>query len=243
MHESRSFLASRFPLFTLVAGFGLTMGFLVPVAYELMEEPWNRSRLVSLERAAMISALVTCMLCPVAVWLGKGKSASVEQKRKIQFRLWHLFAVMTLAAIVLAAAKWLELTWVSALVAAVALGVVAWGLAQDAGMRSRTGALVAGLFCPLVWMVAYSEPFGRTSGLVAAMPFAPALLPAGLIRALAGGGGPDEMGVVAGVIVIAELLLGAWLAWRGGKLFVAYLVLILLVSSVSSLAMHAMYRA
>jgi hypothetical protein len=68
-------------------------------------------------------------------------------------------------------------------------------------------------------------------------------LPAGLIRAVTSSGGPDEMGVVAGGIVIAELLLGAWLARRGGKLFVAYLLLVMLVSSVSSLGMHALYRA
>jgi hypothetical protein len=92
-------------------------------------------------------------------------------------------------------------------------------------------------------MVAYNEPFGRTSGLVTAIPFAPAILPAGLIRALTDAGSPDEMGQIAGLIVIAELLLGAWLARRGGKLFACYLCLILLVSSVSSFGMHALYRA
>jgi hypothetical protein len=161
----------------------------------------------------------------------------------MQFRLWQLFALMTVAAILLAAMKWLDISWASALVAAVALGVLAWSLTQDRRVRSRAAALVAGLFCPLAWMVAYNVPFGRTSGLVAAMPFAPAILPAGVIRALTGGGGPDEMGLVAGTIVIAELLVGAWLAWRGGKLFVAYLLLVLIVSSVSSLGMHALYRA
>lgn len=244
MHSSNSFSVGRIPLFTLVAGVGLTIGFLVPVAFELTEKSWNRSRLVPLERAAMVTAALTCALGVFVAWLGKcsGPSAD-ERKRKIQFRLWHLFAVMTLAAILLAMVKWLDISWASALVAAVALGVLAWALAQDARVRSRAAALVAGLFCPLVWMVAYNVPFGRTSGLVSAMPFAPALLPAALIRALDSGGGPDEMGLVAGVTVISELFLGAWLAWRGGKLFVAYLLLVLLVSSVSSFGMHALYRA
>ena len=129
------------------------------------------------------------------------------------------------------------------MVGVVALGVLAWALFQEARVRSRAAALVAGLFCPTVWMIAYNVPIGRTSGLVAAIPFAPAILPAALIRAVTYRGGPDEMGMVAGVIVIGELLLGAWLAWRGGKLFVAYLILVLVVSSVSSFGMHALYRA
>jgi len=220
----------------------MTIGFLVPVAFEFTEKPWNRTRLVGLEWAAIVTVAVTCALGGLGAWWGK-RPAATQGKRKIQFRLWQLLALMTLDAIALAVAKWLEIPWGSALVAVVALNVLAWGLTQDALVRSRAAAVVAGLFCPQVWMVAYNVPFGRTSGLAGAIPFAPAILPAALIRAVTYRGGPDEMGMVAAVIVIGELLLGAWLAWRGGKLFGAYLVLVLLVSSVSSFIMHALYRA
>jgi hypothetical protein len=238
-----SFVAKRLPLFTLTAGVGLTIGFLVPVAYEWMQEPWNRTRLVSLEWAALLTMGLTCVACGFMAWLGRGQPSVAEPRPRIQFKLWHLFAVMTVAAILLAAGKWLDLSWASALVAAVALGVLGWSLLQEARARSRTAALVAAIFCPLAWMVAYNEPFGRTSGLLAAIPFAPAILPAALIRAVTSSGGLDEMGQIAGLIVIAELLLGAWLARRGGKLFAGYLCLTLLVSSVSSFGMHALYRA
>jgi hypothetical protein len=239
----RSISASRIPLFTFVAGIGLTIGFLVPVAFEFAEEPWNRTRLVSMERAAIMTAVLSCALCVCLAWLGKERPPAAERRPKIQLRLWQLFAVMTVAAILLGVMKWLDISWASGLVTAVALSVLCWAVFQDARARSRTAALVAGLFCPLVWMVAYNVPFGRTSGLVTAMPFAPAILPSALIRAVTSGGGPDEMGLVAGVIVIAELLLGAWLAHRGGRLFVAFLLLVMLVSSVSSFGMHALYRA
>jgi len=230
----------------------LTIGFLVPVVFELTEKPWNRTRLVGLERAAMVTVVVACGLGVLEFWHVKrfvtrrmtatNGAAADERPRKMQFGLWQLFVVMTLAAVVLAVVKWLGVSWASGLVAAVVLGVLAWGLFQEPRLQLRAAALVAGLFCPMVWMVAYNVPFGRTSGLVAAIPFAPAILPAGLIGFFASRG-PDEMGLVAGVIVIAELLLGAWLAWRGGKVFVAYLLLVLVVSSVSSFAMHALYRA
>jgi hypothetical protein len=243
MHGSRSFTVNRIPLFTLVAGIGLAIGFLVPVAFEVAEEPWNRTRLISMELAAIVTVVISSVLCVCLAWLGKERPPAAERRPKVQLRLRQLFAVITLAAILLAVMKWLNLAWASGLVTAVALGVLCWAVRQDARVRSRVAALVAGLFCPLVWMVAYNVPFGRTSGLVTAIPFAPAILPASLIRIVTSGGGPDEMGMVAGVIVIAELLLGSWLAYRGGKLFVAYLLLVTLVSSVSSFGMHALYRA
>jgi hypothetical protein len=240
-----SFALKRLPLFTLTAGVGLTIGFLVPVAYELMDEPWNRSRLVGLERAALVTAVLTCLLGALAAWLGRNSepSETAGPRKKFQFRIWQLFAAMSVAAILLAAQRWLDLSWASALVAGVALGVLGWSLLLEARARSRMAALVAALFCPAVWIVAYNEPFGGTSGLVAAIPFVPAVLPAELIRVFTSAGGPDEMAQIAGLIVIAELLLGAWLARRGGKLFACYLGLILLVSSVSSFGMHALYRA
>jgi hypothetical protein len=137
MLASRWFALNRFPLFTLTAGLGLTVGFLVPVAYELMEEPWNRTRLVSLERAAMVTAALTCMLCALAAWLGKSSEPSeTVGPRKFQFRIWQLFAVMSVAAILLAAQKWLDLSWASALVAAVALGVLGWA-GRSSRMRGR----------------------------------------------------------------------------------------------------------
>jgi hypothetical protein len=244
MPAGSSFTLRRVPLFALVMGVGLMIGFLVPVVYELTEKPWNRMRLPGMEQAAMLSAAVACGLGVLEYWhLKRFGTAADERPRKVQFRLWQLFAVMTLAAVVLAVVKWLGIAWGSALVAVVVLGVLSWGLFQEPRVQLRAAALVAGMFCPLVWMIAYNVPIGRTSGLVSAIAFAPAILPAVLIRAVTNSGGPDQMGMVAGVIVIAELLLGAWFAWRGGKSFVGYLLLVLVVSSVSSFGMHALYRA
>jgi hypothetical protein len=243
MHTSTPFSVDRIPLFALVTGMGLAIGFLVPVAHELTEKPWNRTRLLGMERSAMVSVVLACGLGLLEYWHVKRIGAAAERPRKMQFRLWQLFAAMTLAAVVLSVVKWLEISWVSGLVTVLVVGVLGWGLFQAPRMQQRVSALVAALFCPLVWMVAYNEPFGRTSGLVSARPFAPAVLPAALIRAVTYSGGPDEMGAVAGAFVIGELFLGAWLAQRGGRLFVAYLLLVLLVSSISSFGMHALYRA
>jgi hypothetical protein len=231
----------RLPLFTMVAGISLAVGFAVPVVFEWGEKPAARSRYPALEMAAISLLVVTPAVCALIAWLRKPVEA--PQKQKLQFSLRRMFAITTLMAVVLSAARWLDVAWTSASVTAVALGTLAWSCLQDASVRSRTGALLAGLFFPFAWIVPFNEPFGSTSGLVTALPIGPAILPAELIRVyLTDGIGVDGMLPIAAVIVIAELLLGAWLAQRGGKLLVAYVLFLLVVSCLSSLAMHAMYR-
>jgi len=234
----------RLPLFTLLAGISLAIGFAVPVVYEWTQKPPARSRLPAMEQAALVALLLTVVVCPLVAWLRKPQEPTAAGPRKLQFNLRALFAATTVSAILVAAARWLDASWSSALVAAVAAIVVGWSFLRDAGVRSRTGSLVATLFFPFVWVIAYNVPFGSTSGLAAVIPIGPAILPAELVRAVLDRSlSPDDMLPIAAMIVIGELALGAWLAHRGGKLLIAYLLLVLLFSSLSSLGMHALYRA
>jgi hypothetical protein len=235
----------RLPLLTLLSGLGLAIGFLVPVIYEWMDEPGSRSRLPAMERGAIAALVLTAAICALVAWLSKLQNdQEPAPRRKLQFSLRGLLAAMTAAAVLVAVARWLDVSWTSGLVALAAFCAAGWSLLSEVAVRWRTGALLACLFFPFVWMIAYSVPFGRTSGLMTAIPFGPGLLPAEIIRSLIDASiGPDGSASIAAVIVIAELALGAWLARRGGKLLVAYLILVLAVSSISSLAMHALYRA
>jgi hypothetical protein len=235
---------ARLPLLTLLAGISLAIGFFVPVFYEWTREPPSRSRLPALERASLASLLLTFVAWALVAWLSKpADEPQAAPRRKLQFGLRGLFAATTAVAVLVAVARWLDAPWSSGLVAAAAVGTLGWSLLRDTAVRWRTAALLACLFCPFVWMIAYNVPFGRTSGLVIAIPIAPGLLPAELIRQFVSGLGRDAMEPIAAVIVVGTLLLGAWLAGRGGKLLLAYLLLVLLVSSLSSLGMHALYRA
>src|SRR5262245_52086209 len=145
----------RIPLFTRVLGLSLTIGFLVPVVYEFTQKPAARSRIPSMERAAIVTAALACVASVLLAWRARpiDERSVANRPRTMQFGLWQLFAVTTLAAILLAVAKWLDVSWVSAGVAATAVGVLAWAILQDAEVRSRTGALLAGMFCPFVWMI------------------------------------------------------------------------------------------
>jgi hypothetical protein len=233
------------PLLTLLAGISVAIGFFVPVLFEWGQKPASRSRLPTMERAAIAALVLTIVACALVVWLRKPAGNSpVAARPRLQFGLRGLFAATTVAAVLLAASRWLGVSLSSGLVVAAAFCAVGWSLCQGAAVSWRVGALLACLFFPFVWMIAFNVPFGRTSGLVTAIPFGPALLPAELIRVLTDASiGPDGSASIAAVIVIGELALGAWLAGRGGKLWLVYLILVLLVSSVSSLGMHVGYRA
>jgi hypothetical protein len=151
-----------------------------------------------------------------------------------------IFAVTTVTAVALAMAMLLDAAWSSALVVAVVFAIVGWSVSGDWPIRSRIGALLASLFLPFTWMVAFNVPFGSTSGLAVNIPIAPGILPALLLRGLAS---VDEVGKLAVAFVLLQLLIGAWLARRGGALFFAYAVLVLGSSTVNSLVFHVLYRA
>ncbi len=237
-------LMKRVPLLTLLAGISLAIGFAVPVVFEWTQKPAARSRIPSMERAALAAVVLTAIAGTLAAsWSKPADQPPGAGRPKLQFGLRSLFAATTVAAVLVAAARWLDAPWSSAMVAAAAVCTLGWSCRQDAQVRSRTGALLASLFLPFAWMIAYNEPFGRTSGLAVALPIGPGLLPAELIRRwLTSGIGVDGMMPIAAVIVIGELALGVWLAFRGGKLLLAYAILVLLISSISSLGMHALYR-
>ena len=236
-------LFKRLPLFTLSAGIALVIGFIVPTIYEWTQKSVARSLIPPLELAAAAALVLTMIGYTLNVWLGRREEVqTVHRTGKCQFGLRGLFAVTTLAAIAVAIARWFDASLANASVAAVALVIAGWSFCHDWHVRARTGALLASLFFPFAWMIAFNEPFGRTSGLAVNIPIGPAILPAELIRSLIDGVKVDDMETIAAVIVVVQLVVGSWLAARGGKLSVAYTLTVLGLSSLSSLVMHAMYR-
>jgi hypothetical protein len=61
-----------------------------------------------MERAAMVTAVLSCALCACLAWLGKEMPPAAERSPRVQFRLWQLFVVMNAAEILLGAIKWFE---------------------------------------------------------------------------------------------------------------------------------------
>ncbi len=238
---------SRLPLYSLLIGISLAIGFAVPVIYEWTQKPPARSRIPSMERAAIGVLLLTALAVVASAILVKlmqpAEEPPTSQRPKLQFGLRGLFAVTTALALFFAAVRWLDAPWSSGLVAAAAAGAMGWSLSRGAAAAWRLGALLACMFFPFVWMIAYNVPFGQASGLALILPVGPAVLPAEIIRSVLDSSlSPDDMMPVAAVIVIGELALGAWLSARGGRSLLAFLILALIVSTISSLGVHVLYR-
>jgi len=238
---------ARIPVSIVFTGISLAVGFLVPTVFECFEESAVGSHFPRMELAGLGALLMTFAIWAGSAWFGSSEVAmqvASESSSSFQFSLRTLFIVTTLVAFALAAGRMLsEVYLASSLVVAVGLGLGIWSLTCDWCVRGRFGAVMACSFFPYLWMIAFNKPIGSTSGLIMHLPLAPSVLPAVLIGSLFGNQHPDNLTGFAAVMVVVQLALGFWLAKRGGKLAVAYLTLLLMLSSVGSLGFHALYRS
>ena len=236
----------RLPAFLLCTGISLAFGFVVPSIYELTQERVSHGRHVKLELLALAVVLFTIVVCAVITGL-RHKPAKEQGVACIrpnrQFSLRQIFLAVSLFAVVFAIAPLLDAPLASVLTGGVAIAIAGWSIVIGSWeIRSRVGCLLVNSFIPFVWMIAYNRPFGHTSGLAVNIPIGPGILIAELLRGVTGFGA-DDTAKLAGVVVIVQLLIGAWLTRRGGMLSTVYLLLLFAFSSLSSLFLHAMYRA
>jgi hypothetical protein len=230
------------PLLPLYAGLGLTIGLIVPCAFEYTEEIASRTRHYALERGALVVIVITLLVCGTVMWLRRNSTVKITKSSRLQFGLRGTLSAMTLGAVVMALSPLLSATLASGLVAAVAIGMLGCAFIWGGQAWSRFSAMLAVMFLPFTWMIAFNVPFGDTSGLAIAFPLAPGLIIAELIRAFTGSS-RDQVERLGVAIVILQLLLGAWLARRRTRLSALYTVLLLVTSSLSSFVLHALYRA
>ena len=234
----------RIPLFPLCTGISLFVGLIIPSIFEFTEKPAARSRHYGLEKLAVATLLVTFIACLVIMWLRSNPSSKpivTANERKLQFGLRQLFFATTLSAILLATTQILSPQLASLSVVGLVFAIIGWAFAGDWHRRSRIGAILVCMFMPFVWMIAYSVPIGRTSGLIQVLPLGPGIILAELIRALLSMD-RDRAANLAIVFVFAQLLIGVWLARRGGKLPVVFATVVFITSSLSSFFFHAMFR-
>lgn len=236
----------RFPLFTLFAGISLAFGLLVPTIFELGENPASRSSHPKFERAALIVFITTMVLSTLIWWIrSPSKSltngelnANESPQRKFQFGVRSLLIGTTLFALLMTVMQQLEFLVASYVVVAFIAAVVVYSSFYSGRVRLRAATLIVSLYFPFTWVVLFNKPFGHVSGLLQTIPIGPGIFPAIMIR-----GHVDHATWLAATMVIVALLIGAWLARRGGKLSLAYFVFILMNSCINSFFWHFAYRA
>jgi hypothetical protein len=235
---------NRIPLFTLMAGFSLAIGLLVPTIFEWSESPAARSRHPEMERAALM-AIVVALLFAGPFWLLKNPERETEEALKlvrdkpVQFGIRHLLIAMTLVAILAAGIPLIKDVIAPWVVMGAIAGLSLWAVFLGPVVRSRVGALMSAVFLPFAWIVPYCKPWGHVSGMLEATLFGPGILPALLLVR----GTPDDSVWIAAILVLIYLGIGFWLARRNGSiLFLVYLSLAFLASAFSSFIFHALFR-
>jgi hypothetical protein len=157
----------------------------------------------------------------------------------MQFGIRSILIATTLVAVTFAAAPIFNipnsiLNWI--MIAAL-VAIMGWAFFQRAPVRARMGATLACLFLPFAWIIPYSRPFGHTSGLLEWILISPGLMPSVFLSSR-----HVDDSTWAVVFVMMELVIGIWLARRGGRLALAYTLFILGLSTVSSFGFHVLYR-
>ncbi len=231
------------PLCTLMTGTGLAVGLLVPTVFEWTEKPAARSRHTAMDRAALVVIVVTLVVGAIVWSLNRPKELAdvtgpASTSKSVQFGIRHILIAMTVVALLIAIGPMIKSVshWV---VVAAGAGILGWSHRIGPVIRSRTGACLAAMFLPFVWIVSVSRPFGPVSGMLTGMVFGPGLIPALLFRT----GNIDNTTWIAAVVVIVEMAIGFFLARRtGGILITAYIILVLATSTGTSLVFHGLYR-
>ena len=233
------------PLFLLCAGISLAYGLLVPTVFNWGLQKAARRSYPILERNAL-GVIVATSVAAILIWLWTNRAQDTcnESKARIslQFGIRQILIAMTLMAVALVAAPFSKPPWLNGFIVVVALIIGIGSFFYEAPVRSRAWSVIAVIFLPFVWMIAYNVPFGPASGLAINLPIAPGVPAAELMRAAVGSERGDAVNVASAALVLVMLGLGAVLARRGGKLAVAYLAFVLTVSGLSSLALHVVYR-
>jgi|GEM_PF-4262076 len=227
-----------------MVGIGLATGLVVPTVFEWSQKAAARGRHSGMERAALV-ALAVSLVIAIMIWVLRRRADGAEELaepargKPIQFGIRHLLVAMTLVAIFAAAAQLIGDVFVPWIMMGAIAGLLGRSLFLGPIVRSRVAALMAAVFLPFAWIMPYSRPWGRTSGLMDGILFGPGILPATFLRR----GSVDNAVWIAATIVLIELGLGFFLARRkNSPAFLIYAVMILLASSFSSLIFHAMFR-
>lgn len=241
--ERHAFRWSQIPWLIVAIGVSLAIGFLIPPIYELGLKPASRSKHPGLVRLAVLSLIVTAVFCLVR--LSWRRTAPVPESPSpsppLQFRLREMFGLTALLAVIFSVMTVTDEDVANGLVAGWVTAVTGWTFWCVPSGRRRLLILLAVIYLPFVWTIAFNEPFGTVSGLAVNIPLCPGILVAELLRGLIGLD-RDAATQMAAVLAMIGIGLGAVLARRGGKTFVCYTLAALASSSFSSFVLQALFR-
>lgn len=232
---------ARVPFFPLLIAVSFLVGWNIPAFYEWTGS--NQSRAAPLVGQTALGLTTSALIVWLALpWLPlEDPSGGSDRSPVVRFRIRTLLSMTAVLAVVIAALIKFPM-WVSGGLCAIACCYVVRFWILNPHDRWQTAALLACMSFPFVWIIGYSELDDLLPEILWIASALPAFFPACLIAYLAGQN-PNDMMWLAVLLTGVEIYIGVWMIRLGPRRALAYLVLVLLMSTFGSFGLNALVRA
>lgn len=229
------------PIFLMLIAVSFLFGWFIPAFYDWTGSDQSRPSPLIGQTAWGMTA-VALIVWSVLPWLPiADASQETEPAVRVRFKLRTLFAVTGVAALVIAAITRIP-TLVSGGLCVITLCYVVRHWILHPRHRLPITALLACMFLPFVWIVGYRELSNILPTILWAAPGLPSVLPMMIIGRWVGQHG-EELFWLSTLLTSAEIVIGVWMIRLGPRRTIAYLVLVLLISTFGSFVLNALLRA
>lgn len=229
-------LTSRIPIFPLFIAVSLLVGWSIPGFYAWTDSDQSRPSSL-LWKVPLWSAIASTACCMALPWLPiKSKSAYDAPQSPMRFSVRTL--LMITAGVAVAIPLLAKFPLVVSEVACA--GAFAYSIAfcvSNPKHRMAGSALVACMILPYAWVVGYDELDRILPDLAVMIAGMPAFIPAALLSQLFGQHFLESQWLMF-LLTALELVVGIWMLRLGLKRTIAYLLLILQVSTLGSLGFY-----
>jgi hypothetical protein len=231
---------ARFLIFALLIAASCLVGWFIPRYYDWTGSDQSRSSpLVGQTALGLIVGAI--MIWAVLPWVPVAEEVS-GAAQSVRFRFTTRTMVLTTAAVAVLIVTFTKFPLVaSGGLCAFAFCYVVWFWIRFRQQRLQTTALLACMWLPFVWIVAWDE-LDYSFEILWLAAGIPAYFPALMIGSLFGQNPHDAMWLAV-LLTGAEMTIGAWIIRLGPRRTIAYIVFVLLMSTFGSFVLHALMRA
>lgn len=235
------FSISILPVYLTLIVVSFLIGWFIPGFYDWTGSDQSRPSPLIVPTAVglVVGAIVVWAILP---WLPIAEDApDADKLPRVRFTSRTLLLITTAMAIVLAVATKFPMV-VSSVLCTLVFCYAIWSCIRSRQHRWPTMALLACMVLPYVWLPFYDEIDNMLPAILWLAAGLPAFLPAALIASLFG---PitNDVNCLAILLTAAEMAIGLWLIRLGPRRTIAYLVLVLLMSTIGSFGLNALVRA
>ena len=231
-------VASHVPIFPLLIAVSLFVGWSIPEFYA-----WTESNQSSpsplLWKIPLWSAIVSTMFCLALPWLPiRARSKSDVPRQPMRFSLRTLLVLTASVAVTIPLLANFPLV-VSGILCAGAFVYLLVFCVRNPQHRMAGFALIGSMVLPYAWVIGYEELDRLLPALFVMIGGMPAFIPAALLSKLFGQHFLESQWL-AFLLTAVELVIGVWMIRLGPKRTVAYLLTVMQVSALGSLAFYMM---